>query len=498
MATGHGASGHPLPGYVLRDRIGQGPIGEVWRGEPVGRPGRVVAIKRLLLDVDRAALAALRQDADALARLSHPAILPILDIVTDDPGVAIVTRYAPGGSLADRLGRLQGGLDAIQVADLGARIGAALAASHDAGIIHGNVKPTNILFGADGHPLVADLGAAHLRGSSDPLTGTAAYLDPASGADGRPRGPTTDVDGLAATLDAALTGVPPSAGPNAHETLAASDRGVHVPTGELMEVPSDLTAIIERGLHRDPAERFSTIAEMADALEACRRRLGSAPPPPPPAAVFPTTRPSTDRRLLLLAAALVISIPFGIVMWLATSSGGDVTIQHTLPAHPEDPARNEPAVSAADEPTDGDPEQRTADPTEPVATPHAAPPPCPDAVTPILNAPTQPADVDGRGCSVPAAWDGQVLEVAIDGQLRRFDLPGDEPDTLLFGDFNCDGRETPALYRPASGELFVFPSLDPDAEVTVRAEPDLVPDATAEVVLDEQGCARVDLRTTAG
>ncbi len=497
MATAQGASSQPFPGYVLRDRIGQGPIAEVWRAEPAGRPGRVVAIKRLLLDTDRAALDALRQDADALARLSHPGILPILDIVADDPGVAIVTRYAPGGSLADLLGRLQGGLDAIQVADLGARIGAALAASHDTGIIHGDLKPTNILFDAEGRPLVADVGAAHLRGEPDPAIGTADYLDPASSVDGQPRDATTDIYGLAATLYAALTGVPPATGSNPQETLTASGRGSHVPADELVEVPSDLAAIIDRGLHRDPAERFSTIAEMADALDASRRRLSSGPSPPP-AAVSPTIRPSTDRRLLLVAAALVVSIPVGIVTWLATSGGEQATIQHTLPEQPADPTRGRPPASGADEPTDIDPEERPAEPTEPVVTPRAAPPACPDAVTPILNAPTQPADIDGRGCSVPAAWDGQVLEVAIDGQLRRFDLPGDEPDTLLFGDFNCDGRETPALYRPASGELFVFPTLDPDEEVTVRADPDVVPDATAEVVLDAQGCARVELRTSTG
>lgn len=529
MATGQDGSGQPLPGYVLRDLIGRGPTAEVWRGEPEGRPGRVVAIKRRRIDTERTALEALRREADALARLSHPGILPILDVVADGPGIAIVSRFVPGGSLADRLGRSLGGLDAFQVADLGACVGAALAASHNAGIIHGDLKPANILFDAAGQPLVTDVGAARVRSTCEPIAGTVEYLDPASIVDGRSSGPMTDVYGLAATLYEALTGAPPYAGSSPHDTLEASDRGIHVPVAELVEVPSDLAATIERGLRRDPAQRFTTMAEMADRLDGSRRRLGSAPsgspadappattpstdhplradpngPPPAPRRHSTTTlfgpRPPTgpDRRRVLLAATLVISIPFGIVTWLGTGSGEDAPIEGIQAQDTGDLRPVSPSTQGPDDPNDMDPDQSPGDPTEPAAEPRAAPPACPDRVTPTLRAPTQPVDVDGRGCSVPAAWDGQILEVAIDGELQRFDLPGDRQDTLLFGDFSCDGRETPALYRPASGEVFVFPTLDPDEEVTVRAQPDVVPDATAQVVLDVGGCARVELDPGAG
>jgi eukaryotic-like serine/threonine-protein kinase len=531
MATGHGGADRPLPGYVLRDPIGRGATAEVWRGEPDGRPGRVVAIKRLRTDADRSSLEALRRDAEALAKLSHPSILPILDIVEDDPGVAIVTRYAAGGSLADWLGRIRGGLDPVQVADLGARVGAALAASHNAGIVHGDLKPANILFDAEGQPLVADFGASRLRGTSEPVIGTAEYLDPASLVDGRPSEATTDVYGLATTLYEALTGVPPYAGSSPQQTLAAADRGIHVPASDLVEVPTDLAATIERGLRREPADRFATIAEMASHLDESRRRLGSAPSSPPadtPAAIRPSMAPSAradephgpppsprersgttlfgprpptadappatppglDRRLLIVAAILVIAIPIGIVTWLSTSSA-DAPLEPTpgTDDRATDDSPGDGSEEAADDAIDVDPDER-ADGGSELRDP---PPDCPDAVTPTLTAPTQPADVDGQGCSVPAAWDGRVLEVAIDGDLQRFDLPGDGQDMLLFGDFSCDGRETPALYRPSSGEVFVFPILDPDDEVTVRAQPDEVPDATARVVVDAQGCARVDL-----
>lgn len=512
MTTGQDGAGRPLPGYVLRDLIGRGATAEVWRGEPEGRPGRVVAIKRLRTDADRAAIEALRRDAEVLARLSHPSILPILDIVEDDPGVAIITRYAAGGSLADRLGRIRGGLEPVQVADLGARIGAALAASHDAGIIHGGLQPANILFDAEGQPLVADLGASRLRGTSEPVGGAAEYLDPAIIVDGRRSDATTDVYGLATTLYEALTGVPPHAGPSPEQTLAASDRGVHIPAADLVEVPSDLAATIERGLRRDPAERFSTIAEMAGHLDDARRRLDTAPSEPSgatPSAIRrssalsshddphdPSATPTgPDRRLLILAAALIITIPGGIVTWLSSSDAEQAPPEEARRQSTEDPI---PDGSPDDGPdhtsnTDPDPTQDPEQAAEGASQPREAPPGCAVAVTPTLQGSTQLADIDGQGCGVPAAWDGQTLELAIDGDLRRFDLPGDQQDTLLFGDFSCDGRETPALYRSSTGEVFVFPTLDPDDEITVRAEPDVLADAMARVIVDAQGCARVDL-----
>src|SRR5690606_38993582 len=120
---------------------------------------------------DPSRIAELRREAEALERLSHPSILRLLDVVPDGPGVALVFPFAAGGSLAQRIAEAPDGLDATFVADLGARLARALASAHNAGLIHRDVKPSNILFDVEGQPLLADLGTALLRGESAPAAG---------------------------------------------------------------------------------------------------------------------------------------------------------------------------------------------------------------------------------------------------------------------------------------------------------------------------------------
>jgi eukaryotic-like serine/threonine-protein kinase len=264
--------GHELPGYVLRDRLGVGAAAEVFRAEVVGAPGRLVVVKRLRVDATPRAVDELRREAAALAALSHPSILPLLDVVPDGDRVALVLPFAAGGSLADRLARTTGGLAPAEVADLGARIGGALAAAHNAGLVHRDVKPANLLFDAEGQPLLSDFGTALLTAELAPVAGTAEYLDPAVVAGGAPDA-RSDVYGLGVTLYEALAGVPPYAGSAPQQTLAAADRGVHVPLGGLTDAPAALVATIERAMARDPADRFPTASALAGLLDEHRRQL---------------------------------------------------------------------------------------------------------------------------------------------------------------------------------------------------------------------------------
>lgn len=534
------------PGYVLREPLGEGSAAVVWRAEPSGSPGRVVAVKRLRGPADPSAVADLRREADALERLSHPSILRLLDVVADGDGVALVLPYAPGGSLAGWIAAEPDGLDPATVADLGARLGGALAAAHNLGLVHRDVKPANVLFDAEAQPLLADFGTARLLGDRTEIAGTAEYLAPEVAA-GAPPDARSDVYGLGVTCYEALTGTPPYAGSTPRATLRAAERGHHVPLRDVIDAPAALCDAVEAAISRDPADRPATAADLAGRLDEAARRLhaddGLPPPPPsraagtlgatsgavPPADTTtgaPTAGPSAtdapvargasgasgaptagsaapaagsahgaersgtqlfgpapprptapspqrsgvDRRLLVAAAALVVLLPVGVVWWLVAGGGDDVP-------PPEPPAESRAEAASVER------------------TPTA---PCEDVEAPAEaqddDAEVLPADVAGRGCTVPVVWDGRTLTVPrADGVPRRYELDAEVGDRLLFGDWTCDDHETPALYRPDSGQVFLFEGFADDEEVTVVGEPTGVVDGRARVLVDEAGCHRIDV-----
>ncbi len=274
-----------MEGYTLHGVLGTGAHAAVHRAEPATHPGRIVAVKRFLAPPTADSVAEVRREAAILERLSHPSIVRLLDVVTDGDGAALVTPFLPGGTLADRIAH--GSLPTGAVADLGARLGDALAAAHAAGVVHGDVKPANVLYDAEEQPLLTDFGAAVLVGEVPTTTiGTAAYLDPEVAAGGAAQGPASDQYALGVLLYEALAGTPPYAAPTVEATLRAADRGVHLPLAELAPAaPATVTAAIERALARDPAARFATVRELASRLEEARAGLatwtGPAPPRPP-------------------------------------------------------------------------------------------------------------------------------------------------------------------------------------------------------------------------
>ena len=229
-----------LTGYDAVELLGYGSGGEVWlaRERATGRP---VALKRLRPGADLATRDRLRREAAVLAGVDHPHVVRLRSVHGDGDALVLVLDLAAGGSLAGLLAarrRLAPG----EVVTIAVPLAQALAAVHAQGLVHGDVTPANVLFAADGRPLLSDLGVARLLGTgSGEVGGTPGYLDPAVLVGAAP-GPASDVHGLAATCLAALTGHPPY--DEQGNRLEPSD-GTH----------PGLRATLETALAPDPADR---------------------------------------------------------------------------------------------------------------------------------------------------------------------------------------------------------------------------------------------------
>ena len=201
--------------YLLQERISRGGSAEVWRAldEELDRP---VAVKLLHphLVPDELARLRLATEGRLAASLDHPAIVKMYDVLVDEETAALIMELVDGESLGVRLER-DGALPPRVAAAIGAEVAEALAEAHRHGIVHRDVKPSNILLDTDGHAHLADFGIAHsLEAAAERLTqtgmmvGTPAYLSPEQLA-GAEVGPRTDIFGLGAVLFEMLTGKPP-------------------------------------------------------------------------------------------------------------------------------------------------------------------------------------------------------------------------------------------------------------------------------------------------
>jgi serine/threonine protein kinase len=289
--------------YRLIEVIGQGGMGTVWRGHDE-MLDREVAIKRVLLPPDldeeeRAELSELAlQEARATARLNHPGIVTIHDVINDDGAPIIVMELLKGRPLAEIL-RTEVRLPYRRVAEIGAAVLDALREAHDAGIVHRDLKPANILI-SHRRTVLTDFGVAQRVGERaadlDDVLGTPAFMAPEQ-AENAAASPAGDLWSLGAVLFNAVEGRPPFQGPN-HATvlltLLTQDAPAPVNGGPLRPLISAL-------LVKDPARR-PTAEQTAARLKAILREDdGSSPAPAKPAiasqdAGKPAARPSAAKR----------------------------------------------------------------------------------------------------------------------------------------------------------------------------------------------------------
>ncbi|WP_327406004.1 serine/threonine protein kinase [Streptomyces sp. NBC_01288] len=200
--------------YRLNTTIGRGAMGEVWQAyDEMG--GRPVAVKLLhSQNSEPTATARFRLEAQTAGRLSHPHVVGVLDFGEQEGRLYLVMELVEGDSLSHVLAQA-GSLPAEHVAHIAAQSAAGLSAAHDQGIVHRDIKPGNLLLGADGSVKIADFGIAHFM--NDPsgaltatgqIVGTSLYIAPER-ALGQSAGPPSDVYSLGCVLYQLLTGQPP-------------------------------------------------------------------------------------------------------------------------------------------------------------------------------------------------------------------------------------------------------------------------------------------------
>ncbi|WP_221329138.1 serine/threonine-protein kinase [Actinoplanes sp. L3-i22] len=298
--------------YRLTELAGTGGMGRVWRAHDE-LLDREVAVKEVLAP---AALPAMDRtellhntvrEARAAARLDHPNVIRIFDVVRSIGRSWIVMEYVSGHSLHDVVSR-DGPLTHQHAARIGLALLDALDAAHRAGVLHLDVKPHNVLIADDGRVVLTDFGLATIvagsSGRGEPLLGSPNYIAPERFRDGV-ASPAADLWSLGATLYSAVEGRPPYARPEIAVSLAARQAEAPDPPQQ----PGPLHEVIAGLLAADPGRRLSTGAARSAMRDVTRRAVGvhAVPRPRRPTGSAVDYRsaaapvPARRRRGLLLA-----------------------------------------------------------------------------------------------------------------------------------------------------------------------------------------------------
>jgi eukaryotic-like serine/threonine-protein kinase len=271
--------GEVLGRYVISGGLGAGGMGVVYAAEDP-RLGRRVALKLLRsarADAAGERQARLEREAQAMARLSHPNVLPVFDMGVEGGQVFLAMELVEGSNLAEWLRQRE--RPWREVLGLFLEAGRGLAAAHRAGLVHRDFKPANVLVGTDGRPRVTDFGlvrvdaaweeagAALAAGDSErtltragSVPGTPAYMSPEQLA-GHPVDARGDQFSFCVALYEALNGVRPFAADAPAESRWRLRRSERSP-----RLPGRVRAALARGLALEPAERFASMEALLDAL----------------------------------------------------------------------------------------------------------------------------------------------------------------------------------------------------------------------------------------
>jgi eukaryotic-like serine/threonine-protein kinase len=453
--------------YRLVGHIANGGMASVWEAhdELLDRPVAVKVLSAHLGEDERARRRFAREARAAAGLSSHPHVVTIYDVGEFEDKSFIVMELLRGGTVADKL---RAGEDIPHRVALRwlREAGSALDAAHEAGIVHRDVKPANMLLdtrpaspGANGAPrlALADFGIARL-GLEDQITqtgqvlGTAAYISPEQ-AMGRPSTPASDRYALAVVGYELLTGAKPFRAENFAAQARAHVEDDPPPASEQdLDLPPAVDGVLERGMAKEPEDRWPTAGAMVDALDDAlgprpRRRPAAAAaiektrvmddptPPPPPArpprreaAAAPPSRPAPPvtassgyrprRRgpvLVAIGALLVVAAAVAAILIAGTGDPGSDTQSNRQAQATETPRATSTPERA----------ERTPSPTA-TATPTSEATPEPTPSPTATPAPTQQPEQNGQnggGGGVPSndpvALQSQAFRLNNAGQADR-------------------------------------------------------------------------------
>jgi serine/threonine protein kinase len=261
--------------YEILEEIGRGGMGVIYRAQQQ-HSRRIVAVKRIFAHEvnSHETLVRFRREAEAVASLDHPNILPIYEISESEEGLPFFSmKYATGGSLRAAAPALR--TEPRECVQLMAKVARAIAYAHGKGILHRDLQPGNILLDGNGEPMVSDFGLAKWLDQSSDLTrtletlGTPGYIAPEqTECPADKLTCATDIYSLGAILFYMLTGRPPFVGAN---VLVVIHQAAATPAPRLRSLASslnrDLETIVARCLEREPETRYRTAGELAVDLE---------------------------------------------------------------------------------------------------------------------------------------------------------------------------------------------------------------------------------------
>ncbi|MEU7061556.1 protein kinase [Streptomyces sp. NPDC046197] len=380
---GVGVQGLLADRYQLDERLGRGAMGEVWRATDQ-LLGRLVAVK--LLHAEQAADAErFRLEAQTAGRLNHHNVVGMYDFGSHHDQLYLVMELIDGWSLAQERS-MRGVLNPQHATAIAAQVAAGLAAAHQRGVIHRDVKPANVMLTGDGTAKIADFGiarfadeAASALTATGKILGTADYLAPER-ALGRPAQPASDVYSLGCVLYELLTGRPPFRGATALAVVQQHVDASPAPPSRLRPgIPQHLCDYVLLLLAKDPAHR-PTVEQAADWLaryhqtpprtEPDSTTIMPAPvttpaPGPQPHQPWSTVHSHSRGPRKLLTRATVGGI--GLTLFAAAAAlGASMNSGEDTPSSPSSPAQA-PVTSA--------PVARTSSPPPPSAAASRTAPP---------------------------------------------------------------------------------------------------------------------------